>query len=224
MSASLAGMHPLADALALGLLAGLALALPVGPVALLVVSAGLTRGFRVAAGAALGVAAVDAAYAGLAVTVGGRLAAALDGHLPLVRTAAALALLGVAAHGLRRTLATPSAAERAAVLPATVLPATARPELAQSARAFGRFVALTAVNPLTALAVASIAVALGPHLAGPARFAFVLGVAAASAAWQLVLAAAGSVLRARLGPRARTAVSLAGHACVVVLAAVIALG
>lgn len=208
-------MNEIAAALVMGVAAGLAVALPVGPVALLVMQEGLARGFRIAAGAAVGVAAVDTLYAVAATTAGGGVARLLDGHVPVARVVSAVALVAVAAWGLRQTIAT-RAGSGAATAAAAV-------ELATPSRAFARFLALTAVNPLTALAFVSVVVGLAPRLAGSGRVAFVVGVACASGAWQLTLAAAGSMLRTRLGASARTWLSLVGHGAVVVLAAVVAL-
>jgi arginine exporter protein ArgO len=207
-------MNEVAAALVMGVAAGLAVALPVGPVALLVVQEGLARGFRIAAGAAVGVAAVDTLYAVAATTAGGGVARLLDEHALVVRVVSAVALVAVAAWGLRQTIA----ARAASGAPT----AAAWLERATPSRTFARFVGLTAVNPLTALAFVSVAVGLAPRLGGAGRAAFVVGVACASAAWQLTLAATGSTLRTRLGDSARTWLSVVGHGAVVVLAAVVA--
>jgi arginine exporter protein ArgO len=207
-------MNEVAAALVMGVAAGLAVALPVGPVALLVVQEGLARGFRIAAGAAVGVAAVDTLYAVAATTAGGGVARLLDGHALVVRVVSAMALVAVAAWGLRQTIA----ARAGSGAPT----AAAWLERATPSRTFARFVGLTAVNPLTALAFVSVAVGLAPRLGGAGRAAFVVGVACASAAWQLTLAATGSTLRTRLGDSARTWLSVVGHGAVVVLAAVVA--
>lgn len=215
-------MDPLGAGLTLGVTAGLALALPVGPVSLLVVQEGLVRGFRIAAGAAVGVASVDAAYATIAATAGGGAARLLEANATTVRVVSALALVAVAAHGLRQTLAGRGLAQRPAAGDVEIAAAARARET--PVRAYVRFVALTAVNPLTAIAFASVAVALAPRLAGAGRAAFVVGVVCASAGWQLTLAVAGSTLGARLGARARTWFSVIGHAAVVVLAVVVAFG
>ena len=57
--------------------------------------------------------------------------------------------------------------------------------------------------------------------AGP-RIAFVLGVGAASAAWQLALAGAGSAAGMRAGPRARAWFGVAGDLVVLGLAVALA--
>lgn len=207
-------MNETAAALVMGATAGLAVALPIGPVALLVVQEGLVRGFRIAAGAAVGVAAVDALYATAATTAGGGVARLLGGHEPVVRALSALTLVAVAAWGLRQTIAARAGSG--------ALTAAASADRATPSRTFARFVGLTAVNPLTALAFVSVAVGLAPRLGGTGRVAFVVGVACASIAWQLMLAAAGSTLGTRLGASARTWLSVVGHGAVVVLAAVVA--
>lgn len=138
----------------------------------------------------------------------------LDGHALVVRGVSAVALVAVAAWGLRQTIA-----PRAGSVTPT---AAAWVERATPSWTFARFVGLTAVNPLTALAFVSVAAGLAPRLGGTGRAAFVVGVACASGAWQLTLAAAGSTLRTRLGDCARTWLSVVGHGAVVVLAAVVA--
>ncbi|MBC7291337.1 MAG: LysE family transporter, partial [Actinotalea sp.] len=82
-------------------------------------------------------------------------------------------------------------------------------------RTFLRFVALTAVNPLTVVYFVAVAAGLADRLATPtAAVAFVVGIGVASAAWQLALAAAGTALGARVSPRLRTVLALVGYAVV----------
>lgn len=83
----------------------------------------------------------------------------------------------------------------------------------------GRFVLLTAVNPLTVVTFAAVAASVPGRAAG---VWFVVGVAAASGAWQSVLAGAGAVLGRRVGAAGRRATGVAG-AGAVLAAAVVAL-
>ena len=220
-------MTGIAGAIGWGMVAGLALALPVGPVALLLLQEGLARGFRVAAGGALGIATVDAAYATVAMLAGGGVGRVLDGHVPLVRVVGAVTLTVMAADGVRRTLTARDGQDGTPVVEAragtTVADRRCGVGRGAPARAFARFVAITAVNPLTAVAFTAMAVTLGPVLHGTGRAGFVVGVAGASAAWQLALASIGSALGARLGARARTVCALVGNGAVVVLAAAVVL-
>lgn len=242
-------------ALVVGLLAGLAVAVPVGPVGVLLLREGLLRGTRVAVGAALGVATVDATYALVAVLVGVPVGRAVEAHADLVRLGSAGVLLAVGLAGVagalraRHLAGGPAERPRAdpdpdrtgadAAGPAGSIPAVAPgpPGARASRRAYARFVALTAVNPTTAVTFATVAVGAVAGLAGvsgaaattgrpgPAvGAAFVVGVAVASAAWQLLLAVGGGLLGGRLAERGRTALSVGGSVVVVGLAAALALG
>ncbi|MGN8247037.1 lysine transporter LysE [Cellulomonas soli] len=232
-------------ALLVGVLAGLAVAVPVGPVGVLLLREGLVRGTRVAVGAALGVASVDAVYAVLAVLVGVPVGRAVEAHADLVRLTSAGVLLLVGAVGVVGAVgglrapgpvdaAAPDGAGGLAGIGGRGCPAhrggTPR-------AAYARFVALTAVNPTTAVTFATVAVGAVAGLAdassatvttgrpGPGvGAAFVVGVALASAAWQLVLALGAGLLGGRVGVRGRTALSLGGSLVVVALAGVLALG
>ncbi|MGW6411440.1 LysE family transporter [Streptomyces vinaceus] len=72
------------------------------------------------------------------------------------------------------------------------------------AKAFGRYVALTAVNPTTALYFAALTTAQASTLTTPATgAAFLAGVAAASLLWQQTLVAIGAAAGRRISPAAR---------------------
>jgi arginine exporter protein ArgO len=88
-----------------------------------------------------------------------------------------------------------------------------------------RFVALTAVNPLTAVYFVALAAGSAASIHG-ARLAaaFVAGVFLASAAWQLLLATIGALAGARLGERARVATGLLGYLVVLGYAVRLAAG
>ena len=94
---------------------------------------------------------------------------------------------------------------------------------------YGRFVALTAINPLTAAAFAVLATGLAQRWSAPAdRGAFVVGVAVASVVWQSVLAVAGGLLGARVRGRSdgrlRRVLGVGGFGLVGFLAVVLAIG
>ncbi|MEV6582391.1 LysE family transporter [Streptomyces sp. NPDC051582] len=70
--------------------------------------------------------------------------------------------------------------------------------------AFGRYVALTAVNPTTALYFAALTTAQASTLTAPATAAaFLAGVAIASLLWQQALVAIGAAAGRRISPAAR---------------------
>jgi arginine exporter protein ArgO len=199
------------EAFLAGLLAGLGVAVPLGAIGVLLVQEGVTRGWRAAAAGATGVALVDGGYALVAVVAGAAVSSALAGWERVIQVVGAVVLLAVVVHGLvglRR-----SAADDAA-----------RIEL-PSSHVLRRFVALTAINPLTAVYFVALTAGLGSRVRGPAAgAAFVAGVFLASWAWQLVLATAGAVGGSRMPDWARTATGIAGYAVVTGYAVHLALG
>lgn len=193
------------SAFVFGVLAGLSVAMPVGPVGVLLLRSGLVHGVRVAVGAALGVAAVDLAYAVVAVAVGGPVSRVLGAHAGLVRGISAAVLVTVGVVGLVTAVRRP--ANELASEPTD-----------SAGRAYLRFVGLTAINPLTAVTFTTIAVGLAAQVGGAASIsAFVVGVALASLAWQLLLAVGSGLLGLRLPPAARTWVSVLGAVVVVLV-------
>lgn len=192
--------------LLLGVLAGLAVAVPVGPVGVLLLRTGVVDGLRVAVGAAFGVATVDLAYAVVAVAVGTPVSRALGEHATLVRGIGAAVLVVVGAVGL-------VASARAAHRPPSDLPAGDR---LSPVGAYARFVGLTVINPSTAVTFTTVAVGLALGVSGTASVAaFVVGAGVASLAWQLLLAVASGVVGHRLPTRARVVASVVGAGAVV---------
>lgn len=212
-----------------GLLAGLGVAVPLGAIGVLLVQEAITNGWHPAAAGATGVALVDLGYAVLAVSAGAAVTAVLAGHQRQVQVAGAAVLLLVVARGLlalRRTGGGSGSGAAGGIPGVTrngapvLVPPTGSPW-----RVLRRFVGLTALNPLTALYFVILTAGLGDRLGtAAARTWFVAGVFAASWAWQLVLAAVGTVTGARMPPWARTATSMAGYAVVTGYAVRLALG
>ncbi|MGY4645107.1 LysE family transporter [Cellulomonas sp. URHB0016] len=218
-------------ALVLGALAGLAVAMPVGPVGILLLRTGLLEGTRVAVAAAVGIATVDAAYAVLAVVAGEPVSHLATTHAHVARLVSSAVLLVVGVVALRQWWGDrphgPGEPTHGAPTEA------AGPRGPASVRgAYGRFVGLTAVNPLTAVTFATVAVGLatqvgeraGEQPGAAGAVAFVLGAAAASLVWQLALAVVGGGLGGRLGPVGRSRASLVGALVVVALAVALAMG
>ena len=201
-------MLPAVDALGAGALAGLGVALPLGAIGVLIVQEGIIGGWRPASAAATGVALVDGAYAVVAVAAGAAVTTALTGFERPVQLVGAAVLLAVAVRGL---LALRTPPERGPTVP--------------QARVLRRFVALTAVNPMTAVYFVVLTAGLGDVVTDPpSRVAFAAGVLLASLAWQLTLAGAASLAGARLPSWLRVATSLAGHLLVVGYAVRLAVG
>ncbi|MFI1152118.1 LysE family transporter [Streptomyces sp. NPDC020817] len=84
------------------------------------------------------------------------------------------------------------------------LPANGARHTATARAAFGRYVALTAVNPTTALYFAALTTAQASTLTTPTTAAaFLTGVATASLLWQQTLVAIGAAAGRRISPAAR---------------------
>ncbi|MER5971533.1 LysE family transporter [Streptomyces sp. NPDC002055] len=173
-----------------GLWAGFGLAVPVGAVAVLMVSMTARTSFRHGAAAAMGAAAADACYA-LAAVLGGRgLASAVAPVAAPLRLLASAVLVCIAARIVLRALA--ARRQGAAANHRT-------PERARALtpwRAGLLFLGLTALNPWPA--VYFVALVLGrqtPGVGDPGRTAvYLTGVVLASAGWQLLLAGSGRLL------------------------------
>lgn len=184
--------------LAAGLLAGYGVAVPIGAIAPLLVTLAARTSFRVGVAAALGVATVDGCYALIALLFGGFLAPRLHRITGQLHWIAAAVLVVIAVW-------TAVSAWRPA--------AQHRPMAAGSA--FLTLVGLTALNPTTI--VYFCALVLG---GATPDIVFVLGVAVASASWQLLLVCGGRLL-ARLATTTagRRVTALAGSAVIIALAA-----
>ena len=193
-----------------GALAGYAIAIPVGAIAILIVDLGLRGGFRRAAAAGAGAATADLAYASLAVLAGTAVAALLAPIAWWLRIAAVVALLAIGIRGMLRSLRPARAGSR---VPAGSLRAT-----------YLRFLGLTILNPATIIYFAALILGLGSLGSGPAeRAAFVVGAFLASLSWQTFLAGVGSAGHRRLSARVRGAFSLVGNLTIIAMAIGIAL-
>ena len=199
-------------ALIAGLAAGLAIAVQVGAVSLLLVETAIVAGPRVGVAAGLGVATVDLLFAVVAVAAGSAVGALLSTHEAEIRLAAAGTLAGIALHGL------------VAVARRRVGGEGGRPEVAARGAAgqYVRFVAITSANPLTIASFAAVATSLS--LGGPAAAAaFAMGVGVASGGWHLMLTAAASHAAPWITPRVQRALAIGGRLAVLAIAAHLAL-
>ena len=194
------------DALLIGVLAGYAIAIPVGPIAVLILRTGMRDGPRPAMAAGAGTATADVVYATLAMLAGPALVAVIAPVLVPARLIAAALLLTLAFRQLRGIDIT----------------GTARAQ-AGAKRTYATVLALTLLNPATVIYFASLAVGL-PTLSSEtgARVLFVGGAGLASLSWQWLLAGAGSALHGRVPTRLGLVTSVTSSAIIAVLALKIA--
>ena len=197
-----------------GAIAGYGIAIPVGPVAVLIIELGVRRGFRLAAPAGLGAATADGLYALLAVLAGAAIAQLLEPITPALQVIAVVVLTVIALRGFWAALyhariAIPGNAE---------LPARPGPT-------YLRFLAITLLNPTTILYFAALILGRPELGSGAAeRTAFIVGAALASTSWQLFLALLGSLFHQRLPWQVQLGISVLGNAVVLGFAIVIAQG
>ena len=211
-------MDPTAAALA-GLIAGLAIAMQFGAVSLLLVETSMTAGPRAGVAAGMGVATVDLAFAAVAAAAGGAVGAALASHEEAIKAVAAAVLTAIAIHGLLRA----SRVEGRVVDAGGAELDPRRTVGRDGGRHFARFIAITAVNPLTIVSFAAVAAGLSLDGAG-AAVAFAAGVGAASAAWHAVLTLAVGQAGRWITPRVQRGLAIGGRVAVLAIAAHLVIG
>lgn len=196
-----------------GAAAGLAIAMPLGAIGLLLLRLGMLHGFRAGAAGALAVGSVDLAYCAASVTIGSKVAPLVEswGAAPLVVSG-----LVVIAIGVRQLIVS----RRAPVADAGGGPPPSAASAGSPLAIYGRFVALTALNPLTLLYFIALAGVLASSASGAGtKVAFVAGTGVASMAWQVGLAAVGALMHRAISPRAAHALSLVASVIVILLGA-----
>jgi threonine/homoserine/homoserine lactone efflux protein len=204
-------MDPTA-ALIAGLAAGIAIAMQVGAVSLLLIEAAVARGTRIGIAAGLGVATVDLMFAAAAAVAGGTAGVVLAEHEREIRLVAAATLAAIAVHGL-----------------VTLDRGGPRPphpggemDGAGAGSHYLRFFAITSMNPLTIASFAAVATSL--PLGNPtAVIAFTAGVGAASAGWHLFLTAAAGQAGRWITPRIQRGLAIGGRVAVLLIAVHLAL-
>ena len=197
------------QAFLLGVAAGYAIAIPFGPVAILIVRTGIRQGLRAAAAAGAGTATADLVFATIAMLFGAAASAFLAPILPAARLIAGAALAVIAVRGL---LAAPQELNRES--------RETRP-----GNTYLLFLGLTMLNPPTVIYFISLAVAL-PEVSADfaSRAAFVVGAFLSSLSWQELLALAGAMLHGRLTPRLQRITALVSTVIILALAVRVAFG
>lgn len=171
-----------------GALAGYGIAIPVGPIAVLIIQVGMRCGWACGASAAAGAAAADLTFALAAVLGGAAIAGLIESVEEPFRILSALVLLAMAVSVF-------VSSRRSGPEVGTELP-----NRREYAATFAKFLGLTIVNPPTVIYFVAFIVGLGlaDDLTGVQGVAFVAGAFLASLSWQLVLATTGAVAGSRL--------------------------
>lgn len=204
-----------------GVIAGYAIAIPVGPIAILIIDTGLRGGFRPGFAAGAGAASADLTYAALAAIAGAALATLIQPYELPLKIISAIVLIGLGAWGLWRLLSTPA---RGSAQPQTV---ESQPAAIGGAwQTYVKFLGLTLINPLTVVYFAALIVGGGAKSLDTldGRALFVLGAGLSSLSWQSLLAGIGAAAHRHLPPRFQTSASVIGNLVVIGLGLRIAAG
>lgn len=168
-----------------GIVLGVIIAAPVGPIGLLCIRRSLERGLATGLATGLGAAVADALFSGIAAF---GITAALDmitANIRLLQVVGGVFLLAVAVHSLTRD----------------PKPLAAEPVAGNLAGAAFTGLFLTATNPVTILGMTAIVVGFG-HTRGPAEDgALVAGIFAGSLLWWVILCGGVTLLRRRVTGR-----------------------
>jgi arginine exporter protein ArgO len=194
-----------------GALAGYGIAIPVGPIAVLIIQVGIRCGWACAASAAAGAAVADLTFAVAAVLGGAAIAGlieSVEGPFRIL-SAAILFVMAVSVY-LSSRRDRPAAASEF-------------PNRREYAGTFAKFLGLTIVNPPTVIYFVAFIVGLGlaDDLSGGQGVAFAAGAFLASLSWQLVLATTGSVAGNRLSGNVQQVTGIIGSLIVAGMAVAI---
>jgi threonine/homoserine/homoserine lactone efflux protein len=174
-----------------GLLLGVSIAAPVGPIGVLTIRRSISDGFRMGFATGLGAATADAIYGLIAAFGLTAVMAILTDHANSIRLVGGAMLLVVGARALwhARSATTPAEARAGRVI--------------SPAGSYIQTVGLTLTNPMTILSFIGMFAGIGISSGGADvanAVALVIGVGLGSAAWWLFLASLTSRIRHRLSP------------------------
>ena len=188
-----------------GAIAGYAIAIPVGAIAVLIIQTGFRRGMAHGLAAAGGAASADGIYATVAALAGLAVTSLIGPLIGPLRVAGGAVLVAIGLLGLLGLRNRPE--------PGT-FPAGGHAARSQL-RTYFAMLGLTLLNPATVIYFAALTVGL-PLLGGISeRIAFVVAAFAASLSWQILLAAFGATLGRGAGRRLQAPTMLAGNIIII---------
>jgi arginine exporter protein ArgO len=202
------------DAFLSGIIAGYGIAIPVGPISILIIELGLHRGFRVALSAGAGAASADLMYATIAALAGTFLVSILAPFASIVRVGSAFGLIAIGAwllyHGRNRSDRTNGPHLRATNCPQT----------------YAMVLGLTLLNPVTVTYFTTLILGMRADSSQSSANAilFVSGAFLASLSWQSLLASISGIAHKRLSAKIQTATFTIGNLVIMALGVAILLG
>jgi len=205
----------------IGFIAGLALAIPVGPMALLLIGTTLRGGLRVGLASGLAMAVVDLSYAVFVFVLGSWLNELLDNWGTALTYVGAAILVFLGGQTIYKNWRAVESLGQHANEPA-------QPDQVSAAKSFAKFVAATAINPPTALYFLALAATVSKLSASnqpnqisilAAALAFGIGVFIGSGIWQESLVLGAAALRRWLSASVRRWIGVVSGALIILLAA-----
>jgi arginine exporter protein ArgO len=191
-----------------GIIAGYGIAIPVGPISILIIELGIHRGFAYAFSAGAGAASADLIYATIAMAAGTVLVSILAPYYGILRivSASGLILIGVwlLYRGLRRS-------------------STKSNRLAMSSNGYSRtytmVLGLTLLNPVTVTYFTTLILGLKATGSGNTldSLLFVVGAFLASLSWQTFLGVVSGLAHTRFPQALQTATFAIGNLMIIAI-------
>ena len=200
------------ETFAIGFIAGLALAIPMGPMAIMLLGTSLERGWRHGAIGGFAMANVDFAYALTVAFLGAALGAFFSEWSLTLSLLGSLILLALGVQTIRRNLHAKSLETRAAASSGGLL------------KTYLTFAAATVINPPTAIYFLSIAPSVSSKVElGFSALTFAAGVLLGSGIWQESLAILGHSMRRFTDEKLRVRIGVLGGSLIVGLSVYLAI-
>lgn len=189
-----------------GAIAGYAIAIPVGAIAVMIINIGLTSGLRSGLAAAAGAATADFIYAALAALAGLALTSLIAPLMLPIRFIGGIVLVVLGARALAAEWGARHHGGEARETPV---------EPVHHGRTYVRLLGLTLLNPATVIYFAALVVGL-PFLGGVGeRLVFAAAAFVASLSWQVLLAAFAATLGRGAGKRLRLPTVIVGNLVII---------
>jgi len=201
------------DAFLQGLVAGYGIAIPIGPIAILIIELGVRRGFSVAFSAGAGAASADLVYATIASLAGMLLVSILRPYIPIIHVLSALVLIAL---GVGLLYSGSKASTRR----------VDESRVSSRWRAYGLVFGLTLLNPLTVTYFTTLILGLKSNIASSPEniLLFVSGAFLASLSWQSLIACVGGFGHERLSSHLQFVTFALGNSIIVLLGIMLLLG
>jgi arginine exporter protein ArgO len=190
-----------------GIVAGYGIAIPVGPIAILILELGLRRGFWPALSAGAGAATADLIYATIAALAGTLLVSVLTPFASILRTLSALGLIAIGV-GLLYRGRDPSERDRKSRFGTFGCPQT-----------YGLVLGLTLLNPVTVVYFTTLILGTGTDFSKTPASAilFISGAFIASLSWQSFLATVSGIAHRNVTPKVQVVTFAIGNLVIICL-------